>query len=477
MITERQVVSGGNVFDAVALDRLLQAHGDTQRVLLRGASIVTMDPDIGDFARADLLIEGKRIAAIGPDLGEAAGDGQAVLVDLEGMILIPGMQDTHRHCWQNQFRRLIPDVDNVESYLEMAHGLLALHYEPRDIYAGNLISALGCLDAGITCVLDFSHNSRSPEHSDQAIRAMADAGIRTVHTSCSPLAGRWEQHWPQDLHRLQEQYFSSADQLMTLRLGLLASRGKLAVSPEWLALARGLGIAVSIDGVSGRVASANIEKLGRANLLGPDITLIHCSDLTDTAWRMIAASGTTVSLAPTSDAQIGIAASIPPIQQALDHGVRPSLSVDVEIALSGDMFTQMRVLLATQRMLAFNLRYQGDPKAPAPIRARDALEFATVEGARANGLLAETGTLTPGKQADIVAIGAQEINTMPLNNAVGTVVVGADARNVALVMVAGEVKKWQGELLGHDLDTLRTLVGDSRDRVAASCGLDLDVFS
>jgi cytosine/adenosine deaminase-related metal-dependent hydrolase len=199
--------------------------------------------------------------------------------------------------------------------------------------------------------------------------------------------------------------------------------------------------------------------------------------LTDTLWQIIADSGTTVSLAPTSDAQIGIAASIPPIQQALDFGVRPSLSVDVEIALSGDLFTQMRVVLATQRMLAFNRRYQSDPLAPQGIGVRDALEFATVRGAHANGLLHKVGTLTPGKEADIVAVGAQDINTMPLNNAVGTVVSGADSRNVEMVFVAGEVKKWRGQLIGHDLDGLRDMVRDSRDHVVAASGYDLDVLA
>jgi cytosine/adenosine deaminase-related metal-dependent hydrolase len=476
MITMRQVAPGPDALDATLASLQRARAGAAQRLLLRGATVLTMDPEIGDFARGDLLIEGERIAAVGPDLSDAAADGQAVVVELGGTILIPGMQDTHRHCWESQFRRLTPDVDSVESYLETAHGFLAPAYEPADVYAGNLVSALGCIDAGITCVLDFSHNSRTAAHSDAAIEAMADAGIRAVHASCSPLAGPWDEHWPDDLRRLREHHFSSEDQLLTLRLGLLASRGRLAVSPEWLSLARGLGLAVSVDGVSGRLAAANIEKLGRAGLLGPDITLIHCSDLTGAAWEMIADSGTTVSLAPTSDAQIGIAASIPPIQPALDHGVRPSLSGDVEIALSGDLFTQMRVILATQRMLAFDRRYRGDPEAPAPLGVRDALAFATVEGARANRLLEKTGTLTPGKQADVVAIGAQDINTMPLNNAAGTVVVGADARNVVAVLIAGEVRKWGGRVLGHDLEQLRETVTESRDRVAARCGLDLDVL-
>lgn len=478
MITGTQVqVEEGATDDAVV--DLLHRDRDAQRrrVLLRGGTVISMDPEVGDLTSGDILVEGRMIAAVGADLGHTAGDGQAVVVDATGMVLIPGLHDTHRHCWQNQFRRLVPDIDSVDAYLKLAHGFLAPHYRPHDIYVGTLISALGCLDAGITCVMDFSHNSRTAAHSDSAIEAMIESGIRAVHATCSPLAGPWDSHWPDDIGRLKGRYFTTDDQLLTLRLGLLAWRGKLAVSPEWLSFAREIGIGVSIDGVSGRVAAANIEKLGRAGLLGEDITLIHCSDLPDTLWRLIAQSGTTVSLAPTSDAQIGIAASIPPIQNALDFGVRPSLSVDVEIALSGDLFTQMRVVLSTQRMLAFNRRYQGDPTAPQPITVRDALEFATVRGAHANGLLHKVGTLTPGKEADIVAIGAQDINTMPLNNAIGTVVSGADSRNVEMVFVAGRLKKWRGKLLGHDLKALRKMVRESRDHVVAASGYDLDVLA
>ena len=476
VITTRQSMRHSGSPDVV-LDRLRRGSpGAANRILLRGAAVLTLDPRIGDLAPGDILVEGSRIAAVAPDLGDAAADGQAVVVELDGSILIPGMQDTHRHCWESQFRRLTPDIDNVEDYLEMAHGVLGPAYEPSDVYAGNLVTALGCIDAGITCVLDFSHNSRTAEHSDAAVEAMLDAGIRCVHASCSPLAGTWDKHWPEDLGRLQERYFSSEDGLLTLRLGLLAARGRLAVSPRWLSFARERGLAVSVDGAMGPAASANIEKLGGAGLLGPDVTLIHCNDLTDAAWGVIAGSETTVSISPTSDAQIGLAAAIPPIQPALDHGVRPSLSGDVEIALSSDLFTQMRVILATQRMHAFARRSRGEAPPPV-IGVRDALEFATVEGARANGLSAKTGTLTPGKQADVVAISADDVNTMPLNHAAGTVVVGADARNVAMVMIDGEMRKWKGALPGHDLNQLRKMVTESRDRVAERCGLELDLLS
>jgi cytosine/adenosine deaminase-related metal-dependent hydrolase len=476
----------------VTLERLTGANADRKRrILFEGGTVISMDPQVGDFVQADVLVEGTKIVAVGPNLKAAGRDGQAIVVDATGTIVMPGLVDGHRHCWQNQFRRLIPNVDGNDAYIAVTHQWLALHYRPEDIYAGNLITALGCIDAGITCLLDFSHNSRSAAHSDAAIRALIEAGIRGVHASAPPNAGGWDEQWPQDLVRLKREYFSSAEQLLTLRIGLYGSPdllGDLFMTPERLAFARDLGIAVSVDGVIGHdpslterpgrpLTSANLEQLGGAGLLGPDVTLIHCLDLSDAAWRTIAESGTKVCLAATSDAQLGLAEAIPPIQKALDYEIRPALSIDVEVSLTTDMFSQMRAVLQTQRMLAFNRRYQGDKDYPRPLTVRDVLEFATVQGASANGLSNTVGSLTPGKEADLVLIGAEDVNTMPLNNAVGTIVSGADSRNVEAVFIAGMVRKWRGELVGQDLSRIRRLVHESRDHILNKSGYPFDILA
>jgi cytosine/adenosine deaminase-related metal-dependent hydrolase len=211
-------------------------------------------------------------------------------------------------------------------------------------------------------------------------------------------------------------------------------------------------------------------------LLGPDVTFIHCLDLSDAAWRQIADHGVGVSIPTTSDATIGIWESVPAIQKALDFGIRPSLSVDVEVVLGPDMFTQMRTLLNIQRMLAFQRRYHGEANFPAPLTVCDMLELATVQGARVNGVLDIAGTLTPGKRADIVAIDANDWNTLPLNNAFGTVVTAADTRNVQMVMIDGVLKKWGRNIVGYDLASVRRLVEESRDFVMAAAGYEQNVL-
>jgi cytosine/adenosine deaminase-related metal-dependent hydrolase len=386
------------------------------------------------------------------------------------------MCDAHRHCWQNQFRRILCDVDSLATYMASTHGGIALHYRPDDIFVGNCVSMLGALDSGVTTVLDFSHNSRSPEHSDAAFRAYAEIGGRVVHASAPPNAGAWDGQWPGDIARLAA---ANANPLATVRLGVDMS-ARWDTSAQLFAAARAMGVGITVDGVCmGRPSSDAVRALGAAGALGADVTLIHGTDLADAAWEVIAQTGTRITLAPTSDEQIGIADGDPPIQKALDHGIRPSLSVDVEIALSTDMFSQMRAVLTTQRMQVAKRRYHGDPQAPAMITVRDVLEFATACGARDMGLGAVTGSITPGKQADLVAITAEDVNNFPLNNAAGTVVLGADTRNIELVMVAGEVKKWGGALVWGDrgLDHYRALARASRDRIMAEAQFELDVLS
>src|SRR5262249_52494214 len=158
------------------------------------------DPRVGNIERGDVLIQGKNIAEVAGNL-EAPG---AHIVDASDTIVIPGFVDAHRHSWEGQLRRINPNAPTLAAYSAATHLSFAKSYRPQDIFVGNLITALGCIDAGITCIIDNSHTSRSARHSDEAIRALTDSGIRAVHASGAPQAGDWDHQWPHDLERLQK---------------------------------------------------------------------------------------------------------------------------------------------------------------------------------------------------------------------------------------------------------------------------------
>lgn len=279
-------MSTDDTTSASLLEQLRRQSADPRRrILFTGATIVTMDPELGILHNSDLLVEGDDIAAIGPNL---TADG-AVVVDASGTILAPGFVDTHRHAWEAQLRRIMPDVDDLGGYVMSTLAGYATAYRPQDMYVGTRLAALTAIDSGITTMLDFSHNSRTREHSDAAIEALRDTGIRGVHASMGPHFGEWDRQWPADLTRLKDQYFSSDDQLLTLRMATLATDEiagpVLAYGPELARTAADLGIGVSVDAVFGTSSSEAVLSWAERGILGPDVTLIHATGLTSEAWK------------------------------------------------------------------------------------------------------------------------------------------------------------------------------------------------
>lgn len=461
-----------------SLNDFTAARDSGRPILLTGGAVVTMDPTIPDLDTGDVLLAGSRIAAIGPDLRSDPEHGvaaaSALALDTSGAIVSPGFVDTHRHAWETQLRRSIPDVADLGEYVMSTLAGIAPSYSPEDMYIGTRLAALTALDSGITTMLDFSHNSRSSAHSDAALNALIDTGIRGVHASMDPHFGEWDRQWPAGMNRLVSDFHGAADGLVTVRLAALSTDEiagpAISYGPELAALARDLGVWTSIDAVFGVPSSEAILRWARMGILDPTLTLIHSTGLTPEAWSAMGDAGVTVSLAPTSDAQIGLETAVPAVDEALAAGIRPGLSIDVEVALASDMFTQMRTLHAIQRMRATNAVY-GTDETRSKITTRDVLDFATQQGAVANALGHVTGSLTPGKDADLLIVRADDVNNMPLNDAVGTIVLGSDARNIDTVLVAGTPRKWAGSLVGEDIGALRDDVIRSRDditrRVAA----------
>src|SRR5262245_27196044 len=450
--------------DAGTLERSWREGPATrQPILLRGGTIVSMDSKVGDLAKGDVLIEGKKITAVAADV---KAPPQAQVIDASNTIVIPGFVDAHRHSWEGQLRRIIPDGP-IAAYMATTHNGFARYYRPHDIYVGNLITALGCIDSGITCLIDNSHNSRSAAHSDAAIQALIDSGIRGVHASGAPQTGDWDKQWPQDLERLKKQFFSSTDQLVTLRMFAGMSRD------NW-SLARRLGIRITTES---NAAGPDFEEFFKEKLIRPDNTFNHCQGWPDQVWQRVKDSGATVNVCPRSDSQYALGEGVSAFQKALDHGMRPGFSIDNEVSYGTDMLSEMRVAFHVQRAMATYRKVNGDAKAPALVSVRQVLECATAGGAACAGLLDKCGTLTPGKEADIVMIRTDDLNVYPSNHAIGTVVSAADVRNIDTVIIGGRVRKLRGRMVGVNMDKFRQLADESRQYLFTKAGYKLDIFS
>ena len=160
--------------------------------------MLSMDAEIGELERGSVLIEDGRIAAVGRELGEV----DAETIDAGGGVIMPGFVDTHRHTWQTSLRAICTDWTLFDYTIGMRM-TISPRCSAEDVYAGNHVGALEALDAGVTTILDFSHCNNSPEHADQAIQGLLDAGIRAhLRLRLLPPAGRRPAlHEPRDAAR------------------------------------------------------------------------------------------------------------------------------------------------------------------------------------------------------------------------------------------------------------------------------------
>jgi cytosine/adenosine deaminase-related metal-dependent hydrolase len=429
-------------------------------LLIQGGGVVTMDERLGELPVADVRVVDGRIAEVGPNLQV----GDAHVIDARSHIVMPGFVEAHRHLWEGVIRNELPTEDLNGYFMRVNKGFAGV-YTPEDAYLGSLVSALGALDSGITTVFDWAHIQTTPDHTRAAIEALTESGLRTVFGFGMPGAEDRGHQWPQDLFRLRKDSAFADGGLLTLALATLSPEHvPYDMAKAHFALAREAGVIVSVhSGLQGMGTPDQIERFGREGLLGPDVNLVHCNTLSKAEWQIIGETGTSVSITPSSEMQMG--QGVPPIQQALDAGVVAGLGADVETSVPGDMWTQMRVLYALQRSNIFEARFAGQQDVPELMTPLQMLQCATLGGAACCGLLDRVGSLTPGKQADIVLLRTDMLNIMPVNDMTSAILLNADARNIDTVLVAGRIVKQHGRMLGVDMPQLVRRLHASRDQV------------
>lgn len=387
------------------------------------------------------------------------------------MIVLPGFVDTHRHLWESLMGGIGTDW-TLDTYFQTLYLRgLGSHLRPEDAYIANLLGALQALDAGITTVLDWSA-ATTPDHADALIYGLRNSGARSVFAYGAPTL---PQYWfsenilphPEDSKRVRREYFSSDNQLMSMALAIRGPElSSMEMTKKDIMLARKLDVIGSMHvgvGVSGPRINP-IIKLNEANLLGPDLNFVHCNTLSDEEISLIGQTGGSITVTPESECQLGL--GLPATGRIFAHGIRPALGIDVIVLTGPDMFAQMKISLQVARALANESELaHGEVPSKLTLTARDALEFATIDGARALHLENKVGTLTPGKEADIIMLRYSDINLTPLNNPIGSVALCSNTSNVDSVFVAGKAVKRNGKLLNVDMSSLLRMAYDSRDYI------------
>src|SRR5436190_2629655 len=428
-----------------------------KRTLIECGWLVTMDDAIGDFRGAQVLIEGDRIAAVGKNLNAEVDEA----IDARDMIVMPGLIDAHIHTWQAGLRAIGSEWLGPD-YHRNIHANLATRYGPEDNYLGNLIGSLGQIDGGVTTTLDWCHNLTSVEHAGRSVDGLEESGVRAVfaHGTAKPPTKAGELPYthvphPRDrIEALRNGRFASDDRLVTLAMAILGPHwGTYDVAEQDIRLARELNLLSTSHATRkpvDQVAPGGYTRLAKAGLIGPDHNLVHGNYIDDEELKLLVEAGASFTATVLTELHGHVAE--PVTLRVRKFGGMPSIGIDVEPIVTGEMFREMQGALMHARWASLrdNAAAGNPPLQSIPVKSREALTWATIGNARAIGLEDKIGSLTPGKKADIVMLRATDLNLFPVHDPLLSITDQAHAGNVDTVIIDGVIRKRQGKRLFPD---------------------------
>ncbi|MDP2238621.1 MAG: amidohydrolase family protein [Burkholderiales bacterium] len=457
------------------------------RVLIKNACILSLDPQIGDLDHGDLLVTDERITEVAPRI-EAQADR---VIDGAGTIVLPGLINAHVHTWETALRGIGSDWAGSD-YFNFFHAKLAPLYTPQDTFIGTLVGSLAQIDAGVTAIFDWCHNNSTPAHTDAAVDALFESGVRAVfgHGTVKPHPKPGQLHFSQiphpvaEISRLRKGRLSSDDALVKLSMAILGpDYSTLEVCRQDFRAARDFGLLSSahVWGRANRLVPGGYRTIAAEGLLDENHNAVHANYIEDDELKVLIDCGASITSTTTGEMNNHVRPSLSGrIRKLQGH---PSIGTDSEVATKGDMFEAMRSALRIQRLFANqetvlkleqakgsaaaefarnNLKTIGTGGSfieKVSFRTREILEWATINNAKAMRIDHLVGSLTPGKQADIIMVRRDGLHIVSAQDPVQAVVSYAQNSDVDTVMIAGRIVKEQGVLtfggLHKRIDELR----------------------
>lgn len=447
------------------------------RVLVKGGTVLTMDRKLKDLPLGDVLIDGDKIVEVAREI--APPDG-AEVIDASGMIVIPGLVNAHIHTWQSGLRGIAGDW-SVSEYMANIHRGLATHFRPEDIYIANFMGALTSINSGTTTIADWCHNNPTPEHTDAAIDGLEAAGVRALffHGSPKPNPKPGEKHFSElsmprgEIERLMKGRFAGDDGLITLGMAILGPAYSVwDVTRRDMELAKETGLVVSMHvGGAAMLVPDGFERLAAEKLLSDKVNVVHGNNLSDDVLKVTARAGVQYTVTADVEMQMGFCDPLTGRLRALKSPM--SIGTDVEVSSRADMFYCMRVTMQAQRNLDNIEHWKAHDAAPekVSVTCREALEWATVNGAKMIHQDHRIGSLAPGKQADLVLLRGDDLTIFPVHDPVSSVVTQAGVSNVDTVMIGGRIVKRDGRILTEGLAGKRAELRRSAERIMTDFGM------
>ncbi len=422
------------------------------RKLIKAGWVVSMDSAIGDIHGGDVLIEDDKIVEVGRNIDAV----DAEVIDATRMIVAPGLINGHEHTWQTGVRGTVSNWTMFE-YSQLMHATAVPHFTPDDVRIANLCGALNQLSCGTTTLFDWHHCNATTDHTDAAIDSLEESGIRAIYghgqTKTDPKPGEKpfneRPHSRERVERLRKGRLASDDGLVTMAMCIQGIGFSVWECIEHdVRLAKDMGLRWSNHtGALGvpMFADDAVRKLDDLGLLGPDADFVHGTNLTDDEMKLIIDRGCSITVAPECECNFGH--GNPVTGKVLELGGTPSFGIDLESNISGDMFSAVRFGLQFERAMYTDARPRPTKTMPDHLKTRVALEWATIGNARAMGMDDRIGSLTPGKQADVILVHSTDINTCPVHDPVQTLVFMTTPHNIDTVLVAGEYRKRDRKLV------------------------------
>jgi 5-methylthioadenosine/S-adenosylhomocysteine deaminase len=437
-------------------------------IVLRNATVLTMDDAHHVLENADVLIEGERISAVGPALQVPDGTAE---IDASGGIVMPGMIDTHRHMWQTAVRGYGADW-TLTQYFVWNYLQWGKSFRPEDIYAGNLLSTIEAIDAGVTTSVDWSHNLHTTQHADAAADALQEVPGRFVLAYGNIQAAPWEWSATPEFRDFVSRRITPGDDMFGFQMAFDVP----PAAPEFpekaaFEVARDLGVPVTTHaGVWKVTTDEGIRLMYEHGFMTESTIYVHAASLSADSYHRIGATGGSASLSTESEQSAG--QGYPPTWKLRQHGIPVSLSMDTSVWWSADLFSAMRATLSADRAREHLEAHAKDETVTHHrLRAEQVVDWATRGGAHALGLDSVIGSLEPGKKADIVMIKNDASPVMvPVLHPYGHVVFQAGRGDVHTVVINGRVVKYDHRLVGTDLGKAKQAVAQTVEYLKATLG-------
>ncbi|MHB1087304.1 MAG: amidohydrolase family protein [Acidimicrobiales bacterium] len=440
-------------------------HG--RSIVFRNGIVLTMDDAHHVMKDCDVLVVGGVIREVAPGI-KAPDD--ALEIDARGGIIMPGMIDTHRHMWQTAMRAYGADwtLSQYFVWYYLEHGR---NFRPQDIYAGNLLSAIEAVDAGVTTSVDWSHGLQTIDHADAAVDALETVPARFVLGYGNIQRPPWEWTADKEFQDFYSRRLDGKGDMLGFQIAFDVVAGEEFPERAAFEVARDMGVSVNTHaGVLGANGDDSIRLMHENGFMTPDTVLVHCATLSDDSYQRIAACGSSVSVSTESEQSAG--QGYPSSWKLRQFGIPITLSHDTSVWWSADLFTAMRTTLGADRSRQhFEAHLKGETVTQLDLRSEEVIDWATRGGSKALGLDSKIGSIEVGKRADIVLLKNDESPVMfPIINPYGHVAMQAQRADVHTVVIDGNIVKHEHRLINIDLAKAKSVVEETVGFLADSLG-------